>query len=153
MVRIGGRSNQIEPLIKGPRLFILGGTANARVPAMSDACSVSSRQVRYQAALRPDICCSFDSKPLPQFPILSSLPDRSQKPSDRGKTVPKPHQLGLSVSKPGRSSFAFRFIFCRASRFICSFICEYFLNTFASPCRNNCVTHSSATPPALKRVA
>ena len=23
------------------------------------------RQVRYQAALRPDMCCSFDSNPLP----------------------------------------------------------------------------------------
>jgi hypothetical protein len=28
-------------------------------------------------------------------------------------------------------------IFCSASLFICSFICEYFLNTFASPWRNN----------------
>jgi hypothetical protein len=64
----------------------------------------------------------------------------------------KTHQLGLSVSKPGRSSFAFRFSFSKASRFICSFIWEYFLNILASPCRN-CVTHSSATPPALKRVA
>jgi hypothetical protein len=35
-----------------------------------------------------------------------------------------------------------------ASRFICSFISEYFLNTFASPCRRSSVTHSSATPPA-----
>jgi len=32
-----------------------------------------------------------------------------------------------------RPSLAFRFIFFRASRFIWSFICEYFLNTFASP--------------------
>jgi len=33
---------------------------------------------------------------------------------------------------------------------------EYFgapENTFASPCLNICVTHSSATPPALSRVA
>jgi hypothetical protein len=27
------------------------------------------------------------------------------------------------------------------------------LKTLASPCLNNCVTHSSATPPALNRVA
>jgi hypothetical protein len=27
------------------------------------------------------------------------------------------------------------------------------LNTFASPWRRSCVTHSSATPPALNRVA
>ena len=59
------------------------------------------RQVRYQAALRPDIYCSFDSKPLRQFPILSCLPNRSPKNFDPGKTVTKPHQLGLSVSKPG----------------------------------------------------
>ena len=111
------------------------------------------RQVRYQAALRPDICCFLDFKPLSQFPIPSGLPKSTQNTFDRGKTVTKPHQLGLTVSKPGPSSLAFRFNFCRASLFICSFICEYFLNTFASPCRSSCVTHSSATPPALKRVA
>ena len=111
------------------------------------------RQVRYQAALRPDIYWSLDFKPLSQFPIPSGLPKSTQNAFNRGQTVTKPHQLGLSVSKPGRSSLAFRFIFCRASLFICSFICEYFLNTFASPCRSSCVTHSSATPPALKRVA
>jgi hypothetical protein len=111
------------------------------------------RQVRYQAALRPDICCFLDFKPLSRFPIPSRLPKSTQKSSDRGKTVTKPHQLTFSVTKPGRSSLAFRFSFCSASRFICSFICEYFLNTFASPCRSNCVTHSSATPPALRRVA
>jgi len=36
----------------------------------------------------------------------------------------KPHQSGLSVSKPAWLSLAFRFIFVRASRFIWSFICE-----------------------------
>src|ERR1035438_8128872 len=100
------------------------------------------RQVRYQAALRPDILCFLDFKPLSQFPIPSGLPKSPQKPSARGKTVTKPHQLTFSVTKPGRSSLAFRFSFCRASRFICNFICEYFLNTLASPCRSNCVTHS-----------
>ena len=109
--------------------------------------------MRYQAALRPDICCFLDFKPLSQFPIPSGLPKSSNKTPDRGKTVTKPHQLTFSVSKPGRASFAFRFNFCSASRFICSFICEYFLNTLASPCRSNWVTYSSATPPALKRVA
>jgi len=38
---------------------------------------------------------------------------------------------------------------CRASRFIWTFICEYFLNTIESPCQSACVTHLSATPPAL----
>ncbi len=37
------------------------------------------RQVRYQAALRPDILCSSDSKPLPRFAILSGLPKSVQK--------------------------------------------------------------------------
>ena len=31
------------------------------------------RQVRYQAALRPDIYCSFDSKPLFRFPKVQVL--------------------------------------------------------------------------------
>src|ERR1017187_1806188 len=76
-----------------------------------------------------------------------ACPNRPKNPP----TVAKPHQkLTFSVSKPGRSSLALRFSFRSASRFICSFICEYFLNAFASPCRSNCVTHSSATPPALK---
>src|SRR5664279_2161984 len=53
------------------------------------------RQVRYQAALRPDICCSPDFKPLSQFPIPSGLPKSPQKPSDRGKTVTKPGQSAI----------------------------------------------------------
>jgi len=51
--------------------------------------------------------------------------------------VTKPHQLGFSVSEPGPSSFAFRFNFRNASRFICGFIWECFLNTLASPCRSD----------------
>jgi cytidylate kinase len=41
-------------------------------------------------------------------------------------------ELATTVSKPGpvSASFALRFSFAKASRFICSFICEYFLNTF-----------------------
>jgi hypothetical protein len=70
-------------------------------------------------------------------------------PSNCAKTVPKPLQAGSPVPELPLS-FVLRFSYARASRFICSFICEYFLNTFASPWRRNCVTHSSATPPALK---
>ena len=44
------------------------------------------RQVRYQAALRPDNYCSFDFKPLPQFKILSGLPKSLKMPP----TVAKP---------------------------------------------------------------
>jgi hypothetical protein len=49
--------------------------------------------VRYQAALRPDICCFLDFKPLSQFPIRFRLPKSAQKSSHRGKNVTKPHQL------------------------------------------------------------
>jgi hypothetical protein len=34
---------------------------------------VRPRQVRYQAALRPDICRSFDPKPLPRVKILPDM--------------------------------------------------------------------------------
>ncbi|HTR48801.1 MAG TPA: hypothetical protein VMM16_15575 [Verrucomicrobiae bacterium] len=54
-----------------------------------------------------------------------------------------------SASPTGAISLARRFSFSRASRFILSFICEYFLKTCASLWRSSCVTHSSATPPAL----
>src|SRR5580698_4912387 len=39
-------------------------------------------------------------------------------------------------------SLARRLICCSASRFIASFIWEYFLNTSEFPCRSNCTTHS-----------
>jgi hypothetical protein len=61
---------------------------------------VRPRQVRYQAALRPDIRWSFDSKTLLRVKILPRMPEGSQKASDRDKTVTKPHQLGLSLSRP-----------------------------------------------------
>ncbi|HUD64634.1 MAG TPA: hypothetical protein VMQ17_08645, partial [Candidatus Sulfotelmatobacter sp.] len=90
------------------------------------------RQVRYQAALRPDIFCFFDFKPLPIFPILSGRPNRAE----IAPTVIKPHQLAFTVSKPARLSFALRLIFRSASLFIC----ECFLKTVASPHRNNWAT-------------
>ena len=55
--------------------------------------------------------------------------------SKRIKTVSKPSHCPLTVSKPV-ASFACRLIFSKASRFICNFIREYFLKTFASPCRS-----------------
>ena len=58
-----------------------------------------------------------------------------------------------SASPTGAISFARRLSFSRASRFIRNFIWEYFLKTCASLCRSSCVTHSSATPPALSLVA
>ena len=44
------------------------------------------RQVRYQAALRPDNYCSFDSKPLPSVKILLVMP----KGLKNAPTVAKP---------------------------------------------------------------
>ena len=111
------------------------------------------RQVRYQAALRPDICWLIHSKTLSSFfqtcHLLLSL---SLRPNCI-ETVLKPPQFGLTVSKLLLFSLACRLSFSRASRFICNFICEYFLNTLASPWRSNWVTHSSATPPAESPVA
>jgi hypothetical protein len=44
---------------------------------------------------------------------LSRLRRSGQNRPGRGKAVTKPHQLGLSVSKPGRPPLAFRFSFCK----------------------------------------
>ena len=52
--------------------------------------------------------------------------------SNCAETVPKPLHAASPVPE-FVLSFAFRLSLARASRFICSFICEYFLNTFASP--------------------
>jgi len=76
---------------------------------------------------------SLDFKPLPEFAKLSGCSNRAK----NAATVAKPHQLGLAMSNPGSPSLAYRFSIFSASRFICNFICEYFLNTFASPCRNS----------------
>jgi acetyl esterase/lipase len=64
--------------------------------------------VRYQAALRPDILCCPDFRPLLEFVILFGLPKSSQKPSDRGKTVTKPHQfkMGTRQCNPGQIAAA-----------------------------------------------
>jgi len=43
--------------------------------------------------------------------------------------------IGFAMSRG--ISFANRFSFSKASRFICNFICEYFLKTWESPCRSN----------------
>src|SRR5439155_26095619 len=75
----------------------------------------------------------------------------SQKLAKLSQNCLKTPQFGLPVSILLASSLAWRFSFCNASRFICSFICEYFLNTFASVWRSNCVTHSSATTLALSQ--
>src|ERR1700737_2821426 len=88
------------------------------------------RQVRYQAALRPD-----SENPL----ILLHSPTAHVTFASlfglnlyQNCTKPQP-----ACPKTPAPSFAVRLSFCRASRFICSFICEYFLNTFASSCRRS----------------
>jgi len=50
-------------------------------------------------------------------------------------------------------SLACRLSLVNASRCSCNFILEYFLKPCESPQRSSWVTHSSATPPALRRVA
>src|ERR1035441_121354 len=103
------------------------------------------RQVRYQAALRPDICWLIHFKPLSSlFQTCPSLLSLFLRPNCI-KTVSKPLQLGLPVSTLLCCSLDCRLSFSRASRFICNFICEYFLKTLASPWRSSWVTHSSAT--------
>jgi hypothetical protein len=59
--------------------------------------------------------------------------------STRRKTVSKPGRSGNTVSKLEAHSFslACRFSLASASLFICNFIWEYFLNTFASVCRRS----------------
>jgi len=112
---------------------------------------VRPRQVRYQAALRPDKTSRIDSNVLSNF---VSTPNHDFWPR------PCEYRAHCTLTVPIRSpafsagiSLARRLSFSRASRFICNFICEYFLKTCASPWRSICVTHSSATPPALSRVA
>jgi Domain of unknown function (DUF5911) len=68
----------------------------------------------------------------------SNRPAPTKSPAD-SKRVDRflPHRFrgsfASTVPKPGPTSFACRLSFASASRFICNFICEYFLNTFASP--------------------
>jgi hypothetical protein len=98
---------------------------------------VRPRQARYQAALRPDReTALFILKYFPTFLIRVVI---------FGLTVPNTFTGIVAVPESSVISLAWRFIFSKASRFICNFICEYFLKTFASPCRRSCVTHSSAT--------
>jgi hypothetical protein len=109
--------------------------------------------VRYQAALRPDMISWIDSKVLSNFistPALDFWFDRAQTVHLFAYCT-----MTVRIRSPvvGAISLARRLRFSKASRFICNFIWEYFLKTCASPWRSICVTHSSATLPALSRVA
>ena len=73
---------------------------------------------------------------LDHFQNPAKLPSLFLRPNC-AKTVQEPLQFGLTVPKLLPSSWARRFSFNRASRFICNFICEYFLKTWASPCRSS----------------
>ena len=101
-----------------------------------EAVTTLRRQMLCPPELRalPSLTASNEIAPLilNHFRILKNSrtpPERAKLPLDRDKTP----QFGRSVTKLRLASFAIRFSFCKASRFICSFICEYFLNTFASP--------------------
>jgi hypothetical protein len=83
--------------------------------------------------------CATRLRYAPTFTVLFILkhfltrraPRRGQKQPKTGPTVTNPISASSPCSKAVRPSFAFRFSFCRASLSISSFICEYFLNTFA----------------------
>jgi hypothetical protein len=73
---------------------------------------------------------------LKDFPLIFHSRLRFQGP-DCARTV---HECGycamtvhIGAGLAGVISFARRLSFSKASRFICSFICEYFLKTCASP--------------------
>jgi hypothetical protein len=104
-----------------------------------------AKQVLSQLSYTPTVGTTFILRHLRRF----------QKPFLRLSviTVPKPPCTGAVCASPRLISLAWRLSFSRASRFMASFICEYFLNTSEFPCRSSCMTHSSATPPALSRVA
>src|SRR5215813_2441403 len=83
------------------------------------------------------------------------IPARCQKPLFSPKLYHSRIETPFWASAAERlpNSYARWFSCCSASRFIWSLIWECFLNTAESSCRGNCVTHASATPPALNRVA
>jgi|SRR5580700_10816058 hypothetical protein len=113
---------------------------------------VRPRQARYQAALRPDMKCTIDSKALSNF---TATPIRRI-----GLDCARMGYCNVTVhigaakktsAAAGAVLLACRLSLASASRFICDFICEYFLKTCAPLWRSIWVTHSSATPPALSR--
>ena len=56
----------------------------------------------------PTFCASLILSHFLNFRYRPACLNRPKTPSDRGKTVIKTHQLTFSVTKPGRSSLAFR---------------------------------------------
>ena len=95
------------------------------------------RQVRYQAALRPDsedprFYCGF-------LRFASSRASLSWRKLSQNCPKTPIHCLRIrAICHPAcprtpADSFAARLSFCSASRFICNFSCEYFLKTLASP--------------------
>jgi hypothetical protein len=106
--------------IKINRRFGRGGAIRTPDP-------LRPRQVRYQAALRPDICWSLHSKTPPDSPHTATRTKTTQNRPDRAKTasvgplrVKTPAALiRLPVQRPQEHPFS----------------SEYFLNTLASSCR------------------
>jgi hypothetical protein len=85
--------------------------------------SALRRQVLYPPELRARMCLFIDPKTLPNSPHFATRYKTKENQHNRDKIL----QL---------ISFAIRFSFCRASRFICSFIREYFLNLSARGLRS-----------------
>jgi hypothetical protein len=59
----------------------------------------------------------------------------------------------VAVPKSSGISLAWRFNFLQSLSLHLQFHPRILLEDLASTCRRSCVTHSSATPPALSRVA
>jgi hypothetical protein len=83
------------------------------------------RQVRYQAALRPDIISWIDSKVLSNFISTPAL-DFWPRPCTDRALIRSLHHDDRAHSVAGAISLARRLSFSKASRFICNFIWEYF---------------------------
>src|ERR1700694_4215438 len=111
-------------------------------PCAQGRCATSLRYAPTSTArlILKDLPFIFHSKP--RFQGL----DCARTVHEYGYCIMTVH-IGAGLA--GTISFARRLSFSKASRFIC----EYFLKTCASPWRSICVTHSSATPPALSLVA
>src|SRR2546427_12131154 len=97
---------------------------------------VRPRQVRYQAALRPDKTSRIDSNVLSNF---GSTPNHDFWPR------PCEYRAHCTLTVPIRSpafsagiSLARRVSFPRAWRLICDFVCEHLFETSACPWRVHC---------------
>jgi hypothetical protein len=84
--------------------------------------------VRYQAALRPDMYSRIDSKALSNFTTIPIDDFRPRPCTNRAFMSHCTATVHIRSPLSAAISLARRLSFSRASRFICNFICEYFLH-------------------------